>query len=71
MFVGGHAIHRPGDEVHVIYANPDPPMTKALSVMSASPAIKCTVVCLAVKTVGEPDAVAPRVRFDEQGWETE
>ena len=30
-----------------------------------------TVVCLAVKPVGEPDAVAPHVRFDERGWETE
>ena len=24
-----------------------------------------------VKPVGEPDAVAPHVRFDERGWETE
>jgi len=27
-------------------------------------------VCLAVKPVGEPDAVAPHVRFDDWGWET-
>ena len=27
-------------------------------------------MCLAVKPVGEPDAVAPHVRFDERGWET-
>jgi RNA-directed DNA polymerase len=26
---------------------------------------------LAVKPAGEPDAVAPHVRFDERGWETE
>ena len=25
----------------------------------------------AVKTVGEPDARNPHVRFDERGWETE
>ena len=24
-----------------------------------------------MKPVGEPDAVAPHVRFDERGWETE
>jgi hypothetical protein len=24
-----------------------------------------------VNPVGKPDAVAPHVRFDEQGWETE
>ena len=24
-----------------------------------------------VKPVGKPDAVAPHVRFDERGWETE
>ena len=29
------------------------------------------VVCFRVKPVGKPDAVAPHVRFDEQGWETE
>ena len=28
-------------------------------------------VCLKVKSVGKPDAVAPHVRFDERGWETE
>jgi hypothetical protein len=28
-------------------------------------------VCLAVKSVGEPDAGNPHVRFDERGWETE
>ena len=28
-------------------------------------------VCLTVKPVGKPDAVAPHVRFDERGWETE
>ncbi|UCG64290.1 MAG: hypothetical protein JSW12_16870 [Deltaproteobacteria bacterium] len=28
------------------------------------------VVCLEVKPVGKPDAVAPHVRFDERGWET-
>ena len=27
-------------------------------------------VCLKVKSVGKPDAVAPHVRFDERGWET-
>jgi hypothetical protein len=27
-------------------------------------------VCLRVKPVGKPDAVAPHVRFDERGWET-
>jgi hypothetical protein len=27
-------------------------------------------VCLMVKPVGKPDAVAPHVRFDERGWET-
>jgi len=27
-------------------------------------------VCLKVKPVGKPDAVAPHVRFDERGWET-
>ncbi len=27
-------------------------------------------VCLKVKSVGTPDAVAPHVRFDERGWET-
>ena len=27
-------------------------------------------VCLKVKPVGKPDAVAPHVRFDEWGWET-
>ena len=27
-------------------------------------------VCLQVKSVGKPDAVAPHVRFDERGWET-
>ena len=26
-------------------------------------------VCLMVKPVGKPDAVAPHVRFDERGWE--
>jgi hypothetical protein len=28
-------------------------------------------VCLEVNPVGKPDAVAPHVRFDERGWETE
>jgi len=28
-------------------------------------------VCFKVKSVGKPDAVAPQVRFDEQGQETE
>ena len=28
-------------------------------------------VCFKVKSVGKPDAVAPHVRFDERGWETE
>jgi hypothetical protein len=28
-------------------------------------------VGLKVKPVGKPDAVAPHVRFDERGWETE
>jgi hypothetical protein len=28
-------------------------------------------VCYEVKPVGKPDAVAPHVRFDERGWETE
>lgn len=28
-------------------------------------------VCLEVKSVGKPHAVAPHVRFDEWGWETE
>ena len=28
-------------------------------------------VCLAVKPVGEPDALIGHVRFDERGWETE
>ena len=28
-------------------------------------------VCLMEKPVGKPDAVAPHVRFDERGWETE
>jgi hypothetical protein len=28
-------------------------------------------VYLEVNPVGKPDAVAPHVRFDEQGWETE
>src|SRR5262252_7580823 len=37
---------------------------------SQAPVIECTVVCLAMKPVGEPDAVAPHVRFDERGWET-
>jgi hypothetical protein len=37
------------------------PKTRAVSLLS---------VCLAVKPVGEPDAVAPHVRFDERGWET-
>ena len=27
-------------------------------------------VCLRVKSVGKPDAVAPHVRFDERGRET-
>jgi len=27
-------------------------------------------VCLKVKSVGKPDAVAPHVRFDERGRET-
>ncbi len=27
-------------------------------------------MCLEVKSVGKPDAVAPHVRFDERGWET-
>ena len=27
-------------------------------------------MCLKVKSVGKPDAVAPHVRFDERGWET-
>ena len=27
-------------------------------------------VCLKLKPVGKPDAVAPHVRFDERGWET-
>jgi hypothetical protein len=27
-------------------------------------------VCLKVKSVGKPDAVAPHVRFDEREWET-
>ena len=27
-------------------------------------------VCLKVKSVGKPDAVALHVRFDERGWET-
>ena len=30
----------------------------------------CPVVGHAMKPVGEPDAVAPHVRFDERGWET-
>src|SRR6266513_1589445 len=29
-----------------------------------------TPVGPSVKPVGEPDAVAPHVRFDERGWET-
>lgn len=28
-------------------------------------------MCLKVKSVGKPDAVAPQVRFDAQGQETE
>ena len=32
--------------------------------------LNCTVVCLAVKPVGEPDAGDRHVRFDERGWET-
>ena len=28
-------------------------------------------MCLKVNPVGKPDAVAPHVRFDERGWETE
>ena len=35
-----------------------------------TPAAHCGAVCLAMKPVGEPDAVAPHVRFDERGWET-
>src|SRR5215470_3704471 len=35
-----------------------------------TPAAHCCAVCLAKKPVGEPDAVAPHVRFDERGWET-
>jgi hypothetical protein len=30
---------------------------------ASNAAINCTVVCLAVKPVGEPDAVVPHVRF--------
>ena len=29
-----------------------------------------SAVCVRVKPVGKPDAVAPHVRFDERGWET-
>jgi hypothetical protein len=35
-----------------------------------TPAIDCTVVCLAMKPVGELDAGNRHVQFDERGWET-
>ena len=38
------------------------PMPRAVSLLS---------VYLAVKPVGEPDALIGHVRFDERGWETE
>jgi hypothetical protein len=41
------------------------------SAVARTPAPTCPAVGLAVKPVGEPDAVVPHVRFDEQGWETE
>jgi hypothetical protein len=34
-------------------------------------AVSLLSVCLAVKPVGEPDALIGHVRFDERGWETE
>src|ERR1700731_4397396 len=34
-------------------------------------AVRLFSVCLAVKPVGEPDALIGHVRFDERGWETE
>ena len=38
---------------------------------SRTPALNCPAVCLTKKPVGKPDAVAPHVRFDERGEETE
>ena len=34
-------------------------------------AVRLLSVYLAVKPVGEPDALIGHVRFDERGWETE
>jgi hypothetical protein len=41
-----------------------------LGLLRRAPAMRCPAACLTVKPVGEPDAVAPRVRFDERRWET-